>query len=228
MKKREDYRDARIVFAYNKIREWEPKKWLNVLIWAENIDPTKPEIQFYKAFAYEDLWDSIKAKHNFLTALKNWYEPKSQIYQKLAEIYYKEWDFKQSIDFYKKMLSENSSDVNYFLIPFEIAIDKQKNFKLALKIAQWANRRHPNNAISNSIVWYWYFLNWDDENAKIYLKKSFKLDKNLARNYLYAWEISMKEWNISIALKQFELAYKKDPNGKIWEKAIRFYNKLIK
>lgn len=228
LRKREDYRDARIIFAYNKIRQWEAEKWLNILIWAENIDPTKPEIQFYKAIAYEDLWDLIKSKHNFLTALKNWYEPKSQIYQKLAEIYFKEWDFWESVIFYKKMLSVNSEKIEYFLLPFEIAIEKQKDFWLALKIAQWAKRRHPENALSDSILWYWYFLNWDIENAKKYLIKSLKLDTNLARNYLYAWEISMQEWQIANALKQFELAYKKDPNGKIWEKAIRFYNELIK
>ena len=228
LKKREDYRDARIVFAYNKIRQWEAEKWLNILIWAENIDSTKPEIQFYKAIAYEDLKDFTKSKHNFLTALKNWYEPKSQIYQKLAEIYFKEWNFWESIEFYKKMLSVNSENIEYFLLPFEIAIEKQKDFKLALKIAEWANRRHLENALAKSILWYWYFLNWDLKNAKNELKKSFELDKNLARNYLYAWEISIKEWDISTALKQLEIAYKKNPNGKIWERAIRLYNKLIK
>jgi hypothetical protein len=41
------------------------------LIGAENIDSTKPEIQFYKAIAYEDLGNLTKSKHNFLTALKN-------------------------------------------------------------------------------------------------------------------------------------------------------------
>jgi transposase len=71
-------------------------------------------------------------------------------------------------------------------------------------------------------------LNWDTEKAKKYLIKSWSLDSNLARNYLYAWEISIKEWHVSNALKQFELAYKKDSNGKIWEKAIRSYNELIK
>lgn len=228
LKIREDYRDARIVFAYNKIRQWEPEKWLNILIWAEDIDSTKPEIQFYKAIAYEDLKKPIKAKHNYLIALKNWYEPKSQIYQKLAEIDFKEWDFWESIDFYKKMLSENSENVNYFLLPFNIAVENQKDFELALKIAQWADRRHPNNALAKSILWYWYFLNWDLETAKNELKKSFELDKNLARTYLYAWEISVKEWNIWIALKQFEIAYQKDSNWKVWEKAIRIYNKLIK
>jgi len=126
------------------------------------------------------------------------------------------------------MLSENSEKIEYFLLPFDIAVEQQKDYKLALKIAQWAERRHPENALSNSILWYWYFLNWDLENAKKYLIKSWKLDKNLARNYLYAWEISVKEWQIANALKQFELAYKKDPNGKIWEMAIRFYNELIK
>ena len=228
LKIREDYRDARIIFAYNKIREWEPKKWLNILIWAENIDPTKPDIQFYKAFAYQDLWDLVKAKHNFLIALKNWFEPKSQIYQKLAEISFKEKKYWDAIDFYKKMLGENSEKIEYFLLPFEISVENQKDFKLALKIAQWAQRRHSESALANSIVWYWYFLNWDIENAKNALKKAFELDPNLARNYLYAWEISMKEWNTAIALKQFEIAYKKNPNWKIWKKAIRFYNKLIK
>lgn len=228
LREREDYRDARIIFAYNKIRQWEAEKWLNILIWAESIDSTKPEIQFYKAFAYEDLWDSTKAKHNFLTALKNWYEPKSQIYQKLAEIYFKEWDFSESINFYKQMLSVNSDNIDYFLLPFDIAVEKQKDFELALKIAQWADRRHPENALAKSILWYWYFLNWDLETSKEELKKSFEIDKNLARNYLYAWEISMKEWNISSALKQFEIAYQKDPNGKVWEKAIKFYNELLK
>jgi len=228
LREREDYRDARIVFAYNKIRQWETEKWLNILIWAENIDPTKSEIQFYKAIAYEDLTDFTKSKHNFLTALKNWYEPKSQIYQKLAEIYFKEWDFKESIEFYKKMLSVNSENIDYFLLPFDIATEKQKDVKLALKIAQWADRRHSSNALAKSILWYWYFLNWDLEKAKEELKKSFELDKNLSRNYLYAWEISVKEWNTSSALKQFELAYKKDPNWKVWEKAIKFYNELLK
>ena len=233
LKIREDYRDARIIFAYNKIREWEPKKWLNILIWAESIDPSKPEIQFYKAFAYQDLWDLIKAKHNFLIALKNWYEPKSQIYQKLAEINYQEWDFWNAIDYYKKMLAENSDKIEYFLLPFDIAVEKLYDNILALKIAEWANRRHPENALSNSILWYWYFLNsknniWNLEKAEISLKKSFKLNPNLARNFLYIWEISMKKWQIANALKQFEIAYKKDPNWKIWEKAIRFYNELIK
>ena len=65
------------------------------------------------------------------------------------------------------------------------------------------------------------------ENAKKYLKKSFEIDKNLARNYFYAWKISVKEWKIWVALKQFEIAYKKDRYWKIWEEAIRIYNKLI-
>lgn len=228
LKKREDYRDAKIIFAYNKIRQWDAKKWLQFLIEAGNIDSSKPEIKFYKAIAYEDLWNNIKAKHNFLIALKNWFEPKSQIYQKLAEIYFNEWDFWESVNFYKKMLSVNSDKIEYFLLPFEIAVENQKDFVLALKIAQWAKKKHPKSPLSNSILWYWYFLNWDLKSAKKFINISKRLNGNLARNYLYEWEISIKEWNVEKALKQFEFAYKKNANWKIWEKAIKFYNKLIK
>jgi hypothetical protein len=50
------------------------------------------------------------------------------------------------------MLSVNSEKIEYFLLPFEIAIEKQKDYKLALKIAEWANRRHSENALAKSIL----------------------------------------------------------------------------
>jgi hypothetical protein len=50
------------------------------------------------------------------------------------------------------MLSVNSGNIEYFLLPFDIAAEKQKDFQLALKIAQWSDRRHLENALAKSIL----------------------------------------------------------------------------
>lgn len=226
--RRPDYRDWWMLLWYNQLRMWKNKMALESMIKAYEVDPTSPDIQFYLAITHEALWDKKNTQIFYEDALKNWYEPKSQLYQKLAEVYAENKEYKNSVEMYKKMLSKNSKNINYFLLPFDMSIDNLNDYQLWLKIAKWAKISHPKNAISYSILWYAHFLNWNTEEAKKNIQKSIQIDQNLARSYLYAWMISEKNWDTFSAIKQYELAQKKDLKWKIWLLAIKKYNNLIK
>jgi len=227
IQKRPDYRDWWILMGYNKMRVWDIESALNSMKKAYELDPTNSDTQFYLAVIYEDLWKKELSQKFYENALKNWYKPKSQIYQKLAQVYYENENYKSSVEMYKNMLSKNSKNVDYFILPFDISVSKLKDYKLWFKIAEWAVRRHPKEAISYSILWYWYLLNWDLVKAKENIQNSLKIDPELARSYLYAWMVSEKKWDTFTAMKQYEMAQKKDKKWKVGLEAIKKYNNLI-
>ena len=155
------------------------------------------------------------------------YEPRSHIIQKLAELSSENWDDQLAIQMYREMLSLNSSDIQNFYYPIEILINKLQDYGLALRFWQWAVRRHPDNAFAHSLLWWTLLVNGKIEEAKKSLQVSIKKDNDIANNYLYAWMLSEKIWDINTALIQYSIAYKKDLNWKVWREAVKRYNSIL-
>ena len=222
-----NYRDAWIILWYNYLRIWNIKKALANLQKAYELDSTKPETLFYLWLVYEDMWKKQFASDFYKKALAWSYEPRSHIIQKLAELSSENWDHQLAIQMYREMLSLNSSDIKNFYYPIEILINKIKDYGLALRFGQWAERRHPDNAFAYSLIWWTYIVNDDLKKAKESIQKSISMDSDIANNYLYAWIISERLWDIKTALRQYSIAYKKDLNWKIWREAVQRYNKIL-
>ena len=222
-----NYRDAWIILWYNYLRIWDSQQSLKNLLRAYELDSTKPETLFYMWLVYEDIWKKRLASEYYKKALAWDYEPRSHIIQKLAELSSENWDDQLAIQMYREMLSLNSSDIQNFYYPIEILINKLQDYGLALRFWQWAVRRHPDNAFAHSLLWWTLLVNGKIEEAKKSLQVSIKKDNDIANNYLYAWMLSEKIWDINTALIQYSIAYKKDLNWKVWREAVKRYNSIL-
>jgi len=81
----DDYRDAWIVQGYCELVTERSKEALSSLEQAYNLDPQKPEIQYFLARAYRALEQHENAITFFEYALANGFEPESEIRRLIAE-----------------------------------------------------------------------------------------------------------------------------------------------
>lgn len=82
---KDDYRDAWIVQGYCELVTERPEQALASLEQAYNLDPQKPEIQYFLGRAYRDIEDYANAITFYQYALTNGFTPESEVRRHLAE-----------------------------------------------------------------------------------------------------------------------------------------------
>ena len=82
---KDDYRDAWIVQGYCELVTERPDQALASLQHAYSLDPQKPEIQYFLARAYGDLYQQQNAITFLGYALSNGFEPQSEVHRLIAK-----------------------------------------------------------------------------------------------------------------------------------------------
>lgn len=224
---RKDYRDAWIMLGYVNIvlEDYEIAK--DALNNAYDIDPVKPEIQFFLANVHEELGDEEEALNFYQLAYKNDYQPTSHVVQKLAELSLAQNYFQESFEFYAEFLKTSNEEVDLFIKPIWIAIEKLSDIKKAERMAEWARNSFPESAQSYNLLAWVELARGDLQKADSYLNQSFLIDPNFAAAHLNKGKLLERSGDIDEALRSYERAYQNDKDGSIGRAAALEYNRLL-
>lgn len=183
-KEKVDYRDAWILLGYAYLQTGKYPDAIEALERAKALDPQKAETLFYLGLAKYSVNDFKAAEDNLLKAREYGFEPKILVEQKLAEVYLELQNYQKSAASYEKVLALNSEDVNYYIRPIYIYIEKLRQPEKALALAQKASERHPNQAMAHNLMGWALIYNNDLSGAENHLKLALALDSALDATYL--------------------------------------------
>lgn len=179
-----DYRDAWILLGYAYLQTEKYQDAIEALERAKVLDNQKPETLFYLGLGYYSLNNFKSAEENLSLAKQYGFEPQILVDQKLAEIYLEQQNYPKSAESYEKVLALNSEDVNYFVRPIWIYIEKLKQPDKALKLALKAAQDHPNSAMAHNLMGWTLIYNGQFKKAEAHLKLAMALDPGLDAVYL--------------------------------------------
>ena len=226
-KEKKDYRDAWILLGYAYLNIQQYKDAIDALEEAKQLDSQKPETLFFLGLAYYGDNNLSNAADNLQAARNNGFEPKIQIDQKLAEIYLQMKDYKKSAEQYENVITLNNQDINYFIKPVWIYIERLNQPSKAEILAGKALSAHPEEAMSyNLLGWAKIGENKFDE-ADTLLKKALELDPNLAAAYLNYGMLYEKRHLDDQAVASYKKAFQMGNGSSISASAADKYNILI-
>jgi Flp pilus assembly protein TadD len=224
---KKDYRDAWVLlgFAYLNLEKFQDAT--DALEQARKLDPQKPETLFYLGLGYYGLNDLGKAAQFLELAKTNGYQPQVQIDQKLAEIYLQQKNYEKSALSYENVISLNSTNVNYFIKPIWIYIDRLNEPAKAMVLAQKAYTAHPNQAMSFNLLGWAAIGNNRLADAEDYLKKAMMIDPKMDAIYLNFGILTEKKGDDQGAINYYKKAYTLGNGNSIAASAADHYNRLI-
>lgn len=227
IREKKDYRDAWILLGYAYLSTQKYQDAVEALEEAKKLDPQKPETLFFLGLGYFGLGDLEKAAASLETAKKNGFEPQVQVDQKLAEIYLQLKEYQKSAESYEEVLSLNSEDVNYFIKPIWIYIERLNQPDKAKLLAQKALRHHPYQAMSYNLVGWANIGTGQFQEAESFLDKANAIDPDLEAVYLNYGQLYEKQGNESKAKFNYRKAYELGSGNSISTAAAHRYNNLI-
>ena len=179
-----DYRDAWILLGYAYLQTEKYPDAIEALERAKTLDPQNADALFYLGLGYYSMNNYQKAEGNLNQAKQYGFQPAILVDQKLAEVYLQLQNFPKSAESYEKVLSLNSQDINYYVKPIWIYLEKTHQPDKALQLAQKATKDHPNSAMGQSLLGWALIYNNDFSKAEAHLKLAMALDPKLDATYL--------------------------------------------
>jgi len=226
-KEKLDYRDAWILLGYAYLETDKYQDAIEALERAKVLDDQKPETLFYLGLAYYNVNNFKLAEENLVKAKENGFEPVILIDQKLAEVYLEMKDYPQSAANYEKVLALNSQDVNYYIRPIWIYIEKMDAPQKALVLAQKAEKEHPDTAMAQNLMGWALIYNNDFNDAEAHLKVAQALDPGLDATYLNFGILAEKRNQTVAALAFYKKAHGLGPGSGVSASAATRYNQLL-
>lgn len=227
VKEKKDYRDAWILLGYAYLNTDDSKNAIDALEEARKLDKNKPETLFFLGLSYSAGSQKELAAQYIAEAIDKGFEPKIQAQQKLAEIYMELKDYEKAALRYEAVVALNDTDINYYVRPMWLYIEKINQPEKALALAKKAIAKHPNSAMAYDLVGWAQLSLKDYDQAKQYLAKSIELDPNLAAAYLNLGTLHEKLANIDAAKEYYRTAFKLGEGSSIGDSAADSYNRLI-
>lgn len=177
-KEKEDYRDAWIVQGYCELTTDRPQQALASLERAYNLNPEKPEIQYFLARAHAAL-DQHENAITFLEyALQNGFTPKSEIRRLIASEALKKGDAAQALGQYKSLVEEPDAGIEAFDGAVSTAVALKRTDE-AIALALLATQRLPENAQTFDLLGWAYSEAGKKEEARTALTKALEIDPYL-------------------------------------------------
>ncbi|MCC7432858.1 tetratricopeptide repeat protein [Candidatus Peregrinibacteria bacterium] len=222
-----DYRDAWVLlgYAYLKIEKYQDA--IDALEKAKVLDSQKPETLFYLGLGYYSMNNFIKAEENLSKAKEFGFEPKILVDQKLAEVYLELKNYQKSAASYETVISLNSQDVNYFIRPIWIYLEKLNEPEKAYQLALKAATKHPGEAMSQNLMGWTLIYKKDYGPAETHLKSAMGLDPKLDAVYLNMGLLYEKKSENEKALAFYKKAHSLGKSDGVAAAAATRYNNLI-
>jgi len=227
LKENRAYRDAWIVLGYSYLKLENFGDAVDALEEAKRQDPDKPETLFYLGLAYagnDQLQDAIDSLE--LAAKLN-YEPKIHIEQKLAELYFQIEDYETASEKYEEVISFNARDLEYFVRPIWVYIDKLETPDKAVALAEKASLAHPDSAMAYNLLGWAQVANSDFINGKKNLQKALTYDQSFDAPYLNMGTMYEKQGEINRAKEMYKRAWELGNGSAVGNLAAEKYNELL-
>lgn len=222
-----DYRDAWIILGYSYLQMERYKDSVDALEEAVRQDPGKPETFFYLGLAYAGVDELDKAIESLELAAKYGYEPKIHVEQKLAEFYFQAEDYNNASSLYEDVISKNPTDIEYFVRPVWVYIDKLNQPDKAVSLAEKSIVYHPDNAMSYNLLGWAQVANNDFINANKNLQKALTLNPEFDAPYLNLGWMYFKQQQYGRAKDLYKKAYELGNGSAVSNLAAERYNELL-
>lgn len=227
IREKKDYRDAWIILGHSYLNTQKYQDAVEALDEARKLDPQKSETMFFLGLAYFGLEDYDNAAAFLELAKANGFQPQVQIDQKLAEIYLILEDYDAATDRYEEVLSLNSQEINYFIKPMWVYIERLNQPEKAVTLANLALQTHPDEAMSYNLLGWAKIATGDLVEAKQSLEKAASIDPELDAVYLNFGTLYERRGDPQTALAFYKKAYELGSGNSISTAAADMYNKLI-
>ncbi len=227
IKEKADYRDAWIILGYAYLNIQQYPDAVQALQKARILDPLDAQTFFYLGIAYDGAGDLQNALLNLQQAKKLGYQPSIQVDQKLAEIYMEMQQYDKAAQSYQNVVSINDKDINYFIRPMWLYIDKLNQPEKALALAIMATKDHPNEAMSYNLLGWAEIFTGNYIDAEKNLQNALALNPNLDAAYLNYGQLFEKKGNFNEALTYYLKAHKLGNGNGISASAAEKYTELL-
>jgi tetratricopeptide (TPR) repeat protein len=177
-REKEDYRDAWLVQGYCELATERREQALVSLEHAYNLNPEKPEIQYFLARAHAALGEHDNAITFLEYALQNGFEPKSEARRLIASEALKKGDALAALAQYKLLAEEKDSSIETFegAVTTALALDRKEE---AYALAKLATTRLPEVARAFDLLGLAASEAGKKEEARAALMKALELDPYL-------------------------------------------------
>ncbi|MCL4481011.1 MAG: tetratricopeptide repeat protein [Bacteroidetes bacterium] len=136
-------------------------------------------------------------------------------------------NYSKSAQSYEEVVTLNNEDVNYFIRPIWIYLERLNQPARASNLAQKAVNAHPDEAMSYNLLGWSKIGEGKYDEAEILLKKSLELDPNLAAAYLNYGQLYEKKKMFNEAIADYKKAFEMGNGTSISASAADKYNQLI-
>lgn len=177
-REKEDYRDAWIVQGYCELTTERPQQALTSLERAYNLNPEKPEIQYFLARAHAALDQHDNAITFLEYALQNGFQPRSEIRRLIAAEALKKGDAAFALGQYKALVEEPDAPFEAFDGAVQTAVALER-LDEAVALAVLATQRLPQNARAFDLLGRAYTEAGRKDEARSALTKALELDPYL-------------------------------------------------
>lgn len=226
-KQKLDYRDAWILLGYAYLQTEKYPDAIEALERAKTLDPQSKDALFYLGLGYYSMNNYKKAEENLSKAKEYGFQPVILVDQKLAEVYLQLQNYPKSAASYETVLSLNSQDVNYYIKPIWIYLEKTHQPDKALTLAEKAAKDHPNSAMGENLIGWALIYKNELNKAETHLKLAMALDPKLDATYLNFGLLYEKQNQTDKALIFYKKAHTLGNGDGVSASAADRYNNLI-
>lgn len=165
---KDDYRDAWIVQGYCELTTERPEQALASLEQAYNLDPQKPETQYFLGRAYRDTKDYANALTFYQYALTNGFSPEIEVRRHIAETARLNGNNAQALEQYLALTNSADATLEFYhgYISTSIAMSQAED---AYNMASQAVEAFPNDSTAYELLgWAAEEIGQEEEARKAY------------------------------------------------------------
>jgi tetratricopeptide (TPR) repeat protein len=224
-----DYRDAWLLlgYAYFNLQQYSQSE--DAFLKAYSLDSEKPETQYFLGLIYSAMKNYAESERFFEYALINSFEPKIQVYQRLAEVYLKNDRYDKAVKMYENFLAllpeRHASD---FVQPISLYLNNLKEPQNALRIAEQVAEALPEEAESYTLLAWSQIEGGNLTEAQLNLEKAAILAPALPSVFLNYGRLYEALGDLDKAKENYKKAYDLSRGTEEGNVAAELYNKLIR
>lgn len=223
-----DYRDVWILLGYAQMKSNNYAEAEESFNQAKKLDAIKPETHYFLASThyFQEKYD--EAVNEYELALLYGFKPEIEAYKKIAECNLLLEKHEDALAAYEHIIKIDNSSIDLFVKPIWIAITYLSDLDRALSLAQSAQSRFPDNAMSHNLLAWVYIERNELDKAQTELEVSLSLDPGLAEAHYNAGRLNEAKGDIEKAKIEYKRAFESaSPEDTIGTAAAEKYNSLI-